>query len=98
MPRVRYRNLYQVCVYRAIATPPCDEIYRVPLRERLPVMRIPLRSTDPDVSLDLQTVIDQCYRNGGYDEDIDYSVEPDPALDVANARWADTLLREAGRR
>jgi hypothetical protein len=43
-------------------------------------------------------VIDQCYRNGGYDEDIDYSVEPDPQLGVEDARWADTLLREEGRR
>jgi hypothetical protein len=93
-----YRTLYQVCVYRAIATPPCYELYRVLLRERLPIIRLPLRSTDPDVSLDLQAVIDQCYRNGGYDEDIDYSVEPDPPLDAADARWADTLLREAGRR
>jgi Protein of unknown function (DUF4058) len=48
-------------------------------------------------SLDLQAVIDQCYRNGGYDEDIDYSVAPDPPLNVEDAHWADTLLREAGR-
>jgi len=70
----------------------------VPLRERLPIIRLPLRSTDPDIPLDLQVVIDQCYRNGGYDEDIDYSVEPDPPLGVEDAHWADTLLREAGRR
>ena len=70
----------------------------MPLRTRLPVIRLPLRSTDPDVPLDLQAVIEQCYRNGGYDEDIDYRVEPDPPLDVADAHWADTLLREAGRR
>src|SRR5438093_1280557 len=93
-----HRTLYQVCVYRAIATPSCYEVYRLPLRERLPVIGLPLRSTDPDVPLDLQAVIDQCYRNGGYDEDIDYSREPDPPLGVEDAHWADTLLREAGRR
>jgi hypothetical protein len=93
-----HRTLYQVCVYRAVAPLPCYEIYRVPLRERLPVIRLPLRSTDPDIPLDLQAVIDQCYRNGGYDEDIDYSVAPDPPLEVEDDRWADTLLREAGRR
>ena len=93
-----HRTLYQVCVYRAVAALPCYEIYRVPLRERLPTISLPLRSTDPDIPFDLQMVIDQCYRNGGYDEDIDYSVEPDPLLGVEDARWANTLLREAGRR
>jgi hypothetical protein len=93
-----HRTLYQVCVYRAVVALPCYEIYRVPLRERLPVIRLPLRSTDPDIPLDLQAVLDQCYRNGGYDEDIDYGVEPDPPLGVEDARWADTLLREVGRR
>ena len=93
-----HRTLYQVCVYRAVAALPCYEIYRVPLRERLPTIRLPLRATDPDVPLDLQAVIDQCYRNGGYDEDIDYTMEADPPLDVEDTRWVDTLLREAGRR
>jgi hypothetical protein len=93
-----HRTLYQVCVYRAATALPCYEIYRAPLRERLPIIRLPLRSTDPDVPLDLQAVIDQCYRNGGYDEDIDYSVEPNPPLSAEDTRWADTLLREAGRR
>ena len=93
-----HRTPYQVCVYRAVTALPCYEIYRVPLQERLPVIRIPLRLTDVDITLDLQTIIDQCYLNGGYDGDIDYGVEPDPALDTEDARWADALLRQAGRR
>lgn len=95
---VSHRTPYQVCVYRAAAALPCWEIYRVPLREHLPGIRIPLRPTDPDVPLALQALIDQCYRNGGYDEDIDYSREPDPPLDADDAHWADALLRQAGRR
>jgi hypothetical protein len=70
----------------------------VPLRECLPVIKLPLRPTDPDITLDLPALIDQCYRNGGYDEDIDYSVEPEPPFEVEDARWADALLRQAGRR
>jgi hypothetical protein len=56
-----------------------------------------LRPTDPDVPLDLQALIDQCYRNGGYDEDIDYSVAPEPPLNAEDTRWADALLRQTGR-
>ena len=94
---ISHRTPYQVCVYRSAALPRY-EVYRVPLRERLPVIRIPLRSTDSDVLLDLQALIDQCYRNGGYDEDIDYEAAPDPLLDAEDTRWADTLLRQVGRR
>jgi hypothetical protein len=74
------------------------DVYDVPLRKRLPVIRVPLREADATVPLDLQALIDDCYRNGDYDEDIDYQVDPEPPLDSEDARWADALLRKAGRR
>lgn len=92
-----HRTTYQVCVRRG-SRPDSAEIYRVPLRERLPAIRIPLRHSDADVPLDLQALIDQCYRNGGYNEDIDYTSAPDPPLDPDDARWADELPRSTGRR
>ena len=73
------------------------EYYRIPLRERLPKIPIPLRQTDRDVVLDLQAVFDQAYVNGRYD-DTDYTVAPDPPLLNADAVWADAWLREKGRR
>jgi hypothetical protein len=74
------------------------EIYRAPLRERLPVIRIPLRQTDTDVPLDLQALIEECYRNGNYEDDIDYQADSYPPLDPSDARWANALLRKLGRR
>jgi Protein of unknown function (DUF4058) len=91
-----HRTAYQICVWRA-AQRWQVEVYRVPLRERLPVFRVPLRPTDRDVLIDLQAIIDQCYRNGGYD-DIDYLGEPEPELSAPDRDWADRLLREQGRR
>jgi hypothetical protein len=96
IPR-NYRTTYQVCVRRGWR-PNRAEIYRVPLRQRLPIIRVPLRETDPDVMLDLQALIDQCYRNGGYDDDIDYRRDPARPLDRDDAQWADELLRSQGRR
>jgi hypothetical protein len=61
------------------------------------VIPIPLRDSDPDVPLDLQPILEQAYRNGGYD-DIDYTAEPDPPLAIDDAKWADALLREHTRR
>jgi hypothetical protein len=67
------------------------------LSERLPGIRIPLRQSDSDVPIDLQTVIDQCYENGGYDT-IDYRRPPVPPLDPDMAAWADQWLRAKGVR
>jgi Protein of unknown function (DUF4058) len=46
----------------------------------------------------LQPLIEQCYRNGSYDEDIDYNRDPDPPLEGDDVRWADQMLKRAGRR
>ena len=74
------------------------EFYRIPLRERLPAIAIPLRRDDRDVPLDLQALLDRCYEVGCYGDDIDYREEPDPPLQPDDAKWADALLREKGLR
>ena len=92
-----HRTTYQVCVRKGWESS-AVQIYPVPLRLRLPVIQIPLRQTDSPVPLDLQALIELCYRNGGYDDDIDYRSQPDPPLDAQDDAWADELLRSQGRR
>jgi hypothetical protein len=91
-----HRTLYQVCVRRGYR-PSHVEVYRVPLEEPLPAIRIPLREKEPDVVLELQPLLSQAYLNGRYD-DIDYRAEPDPPLPEPEARWASELLRSQGLR
>jgi hypothetical protein len=91
-----HRTAYQVSLYRA-SQPLGYDIYRVPLRERLPIIRIPLRADEEDATLDLQAIIDKCYRNAGYDF-IDYTKDPVPPLDEADAAWADGILKQQGKR
>jgi hypothetical protein len=91
-----HQTTYQAGVRRSWK-PTQYEIYRVPLRQPLPTIRIPLRPTDADVPLELQAIIEQCYENGRYDS-LDYRVPPEPPLDPDDAAWADELLRAAGRR
>lgn len=91
-----HRRTYQFCVRRGwerIAV----EVFGASLRERLPVLPIPLRETEDDAPLDLQALLDLCYENGGYD-DIDYTVKPDPPLEAEDAAWADAMLRTTGLR
>jgi hypothetical protein len=73
------------------------EYYAISLEERLPRIKVPLRPTDADAPLELQTLMTQCYEDGGY-EDIDYAAKPEPPLSGATARWAAQLLRRARRR
>jgi Protein of unknown function (DUF4058) len=94
--RHRIEQPIQVCVWRGWQ-PRRIEVYRVPLAVRLPVIAVPLRPSDPDVPLNLQAVVELCYRNDGYD-DIDYRGEPEPPLVAEDAAWADALMREMGRR
>lgn len=63
-------------------------LYRLSLRQRLPVIGVPLAGEDPDVPLDLQTVFERVYELGAYARRIDYSGEPDPRLNPEDAAWA----------
>ena len=70
----------------------------MPLWERLPVVKVPLRPDDADVPLDLQALVEQCYRNGAYEGTLNYAVAPDPPLLGAERDWADDYLYEKGLR
>jgi hypothetical protein len=88
---------YAACIRRAWK--PFDlEYYRLPLRERLPAIAVPLRPEDFYVPLDLQAILNECCEEGRYVEDIDYHEDSDPPLPSDDAQWADALLREQGRR
>jgi hypothetical protein len=71
------------------------ELYPLRLAEPLPAIRIPLRQSDADVTLDLQALIDKCYENGDYDV-IDYRQPPVPPLDPEAAAWTEKWLRTKG--
>ena len=90
------RTPYLVCTRRASRSWRW-EVYSLPLRLPLPAIPIPLRKQDADVILELQPLIDRVYFGGGHD-DIDYSKPANPPLGADDDRWADDLLRQAGRR
>jgi hypothetical protein len=90
------RTPYQACIWRA-KSPELWEHYAFPLQKPLPAVRIPLREQDADVLLQLQPLIDQCYRNGRY-HTLNYRQPLDPPLQGDDATWADELLRQAGKR
>ena len=93
----RRQTPYLVCVRRATAKE-IAEVYPIPLQERLPMIKVPLRPSDADVQLDLQPPLDACYLYGGYDDVLNYQADAAPSLTGPDAEWADALLRERGLR
>lgn len=91
------RTPYMACVRRATRRL-IAEVYPMPLWERLPTIRVPLRPDDDDVSLDLQALVEQCYRNGGYEGTLNYVAEPEPPFLGADKTWAHGWLRKQGLR
>lgn len=77
---------------------PKGEVWPIRLRDRLPVIAIPLRPGDPDARLDLQQVLDAAYDRAAYDLEIDYRAEPNPPLTPEDAHWADEWLVAKGLR
>jgi hypothetical protein len=71
---------------------PRADVYRWSLRQRLPVIRVPLAGNDPEVSLDLQAAFDLVYDRAGYDYSLDYRHPVEPSLSEEDAAWAQQLV------
>lgn len=76
------RKTYKVCVVRRpedelSVDEAAFELYGANLDEPLPPIFVPLRPTDADVTLDLQTALDAAFRQGKY-IDLRYDREPEP--------------------
>ena len=65
------------------------ELYPRLLRQRLPRLRLPLATPDPDVTLDVQAALEQVYVEGRYARRVRYDLPCDPPLADADQAWAD---------
>ncbi len=77
---------------------PKGYVWPIQLRQRLPVIAIPLKEGDPDAELDLQVVLATAYDRAAYDLEIDYRLEPKPCLGAGYAEWSNALLISKGLR
>lgn len=70
---------------------PDMSMWPIGLRERLPVVPIPLTAPDPDVPLDLQALLHRVYDAADYGKYI-YAGDPEPTLSAEDAAWARQFL------
>jgi len=68
------------------------ELYAGLLRERLPILNIPLADDDPDATLDLEEALEQVYADGRYGRRIRYDQPCEPALTVEDQTWANERI------
>jgi hypothetical protein len=96
-PRMPWLDMPE-CDYCAVVsrfeTRPRAGIWPLHLRDRLPVLPIPLRHGDADAQVDLQQALHHVYDAAGYAYHI-YSGPPEPALSPANATWAAPIVASA---
>lgn len=86
----RGQSLYAACVRRPWI-PYKGQLWNISLNRPLPAIAIPLRQGETEVTLDLQSVFEQCYENGAYG-DTDYSAELAPPLSPETKQWLAGLL------
>lgn len=66
--------------------------YRLPIREKLRGVPIPLRPADREVILELQPIVDRIYRTGRYGGFNLYKRSLQPPLDESDAQWSQAIL------
>jgi Protein of unknown function (DUF4058) len=72
---------------------PFVDVWPIQLKERLPVVPVPLFAPDPDVPLDLAALVGAVYERGGYSTRIDYRQPvPPPPLEQDVQDWVGELL------
>jgi hypothetical protein len=66
------------------------------LTDRLPIIGIPLDPEVPEVTVDLQPLLNRCYDGGRYTELVNYRHPCDPPLTPEQQTWAEGILRAKG--
>lgn len=87
---------YYVLVSR-LEERPLLGVWPLGLRDRLPVIPVPLAAPDPDVALDLQAVLDRTYDAADYGKCI-YGERPEPPLSAEEEAWSRPLIPPPARR
>ena len=86
---------YLACVNRAEGERDEFALYARTLRQRLPIIRVPLKPGDADVPLDVQAALERTYEQACYAERLAYDKPCQPPLSPEDQAWANRLLENA---
>ena len=71
------------------------EVWAMTIRDKLPVVPVPLKSPDPDVRLDIGAALSEVYERSRYDLSVRYEAGPaPPAFSDEDRQWLQGILKE----
>lgn len=82
---------YTFMVAKANKAQAC-RVWPLHLQKPLPPLPVPLARPDPDIELDLQSMVNSIYERSRYARSIDYTKPATPKLTGKEAAWLKTLL------
>jgi hypothetical protein len=84
--------------YRILVSPsetrPKAQLYGFNLQDGIPELTVPLRTGEPEPTLNLKLLLDEVYAQGSYDLRIDYRRPPIPPLSESDLAWVNARLQE----
>jgi Protein of unknown function (DUF4058) len=87
---------YALLVARAFLEHKCS-VWRAAYKEPLPPIRVPLAKPDPDLTLNLQPMVEAIYERSRYARSIDYRKALSPPLSSSDAAWLKQRLQRRAR-
>ena len=83
---------YYAIVVRANLFPKAS-VWAFTVRDTMPILPIPLKLKDGEITLELRDGLDRAYEDGGYQKRIDYQSPPTIQLRRPDQAWADEFLK-----
>lgn len=86
--------LTSYCIALTRAKSQYTECWPLELLTVLPVVPVPLNDPDPDIALDLQSILHAIYDEAAYDLSLDYEESPPPpSLSTVEMEWVQSYLK-----
>ena len=88
---IKKSSHYQMTLWRQ-GTQLAD-IWSIDIKDKLPILPVPLKHPDADVPLDLNNALEICFERSYYDLSIDYkTAPPPPAFSEAELNWIQSVV------
>ena len=79
---------------RRVSDPKHVWLFNLPIQKRLGAIPIPLRKSDQDSILNLQSIVDKIYNSGRYASDLDYQKPLANVFSDSDTVWINNILKE----
>lgn len=91
MPPFEYNEGGYRILVSAASESPMARVFRFSVRNPIPDISVPVRPSEDEPALPLNTLLHDVYDRGSYDLAIDYNLPAEPPLDAEDAKWFQSI-------